>query len=89
MKPEQYFNDFKDAIEKAKKNNLLTEKVKVFLAGQIMFCQYNNLLDWKKGEELLKLVEIERKYIIGVSEIASYGELTDCSATPIEFQKGE
>lgn len=84
-----YYEDTKEAIMKAKENDLLTEKVKVYLAGQIIFCQIYGLIKWNDVEELLKLAEIDIKKVLGASEIATSGKLLDCVGYPIEFQKGE
>lgn len=66
-----------ETIEKAKKNNLLTEKVKIYLAGYIAHGAYVGNLTLKQKEGLEKLAGIDPFSIAAIEEIATFGDLVE------------
>jgi hypothetical protein len=71
------YSDMIETIELAKKNNLLTEKVKIYLAGYIAHGTFVGNYTLNQKEELERIAGINRKDILAIEEIAWFGELVE------------
>lgn len=71
------FQDMVETIEIGKKNKLLTEKVKIYLAGYIAHGTYVGNLTLNQKEELERIAGIDPYSIAAIEEIAIYGDLVE------------
>ncbi len=72
-------------IKKVKKQGLLTDKFKVYVAGWAQGLLMEDLITIKEEEELQELAEIDGKFIEGVAQLAGYGDNID-PESPLEFE---
>ncbi|WP_456439227.1 hypothetical protein [Caldithrix abyssi] len=80
--------EFKALIEnvkKVKKQGLLTDKFKVYVAGWMQGLLMEDLITLKEADEFMKLAEIDGNFIEGIAQLAGYGDNED-EDSPIEFK---